>query len=172
MRVEYSPEFVSRFWQKVDRSGGPNACWPWRGAIGLQGYGVLSQRRRPNRPAYDSAHRVAFEITYGMVLPGFYVCHHCDRRECANPAHLFVGLAADNNHDMMRKGRYVGFHAPRRVLRGTQKSHAKLNDEAVRAIRAAIAGGALQREVAAVYGVGPHTISNVVRRTNWKHVED
>src|SRR5438874_974236 len=27
------------FWSKVDKSGGPDACWPWTGCINAWGYG-------------------------------------------------------------------------------------------------------------------------------------
>ena len=42
-----------RFWSKADRSGGPEACWPWMAARNEHGYGVMRIEGRNVR-----AHRV------------------------------------------------------------------------------------------------------------------
>lgn len=93
------------FWPRVDRSGGPNACWLWTGAKtghphGCGGYGVINFKRK----AYG-AHKVAWTITNGPVAKGLYVLHKCDVRHCCNPAHLFLGTHKDNMDDMTAKGR-------------------------------------------------------------------
>jgi hypothetical protein len=83
------------------RPGEPDACWPWLGTRDHDGYGVIGDdARRQMR-----AHRLAWERVNGPLPPGRYVLHHCDNPPCCNPAHLFVGTIADNNHDMIRKGR-------------------------------------------------------------------
>jgi hypothetical protein len=52
---------IGRFWQKVDSSGGPDACWPWAGHIGENGYGIVSLKGK----AYK-AHRVSYFIARGL----------------------------------------------------------------------------------------------------------
>ena len=34
-----------------------------------------------------------------------FACHTCDNPRCVNPRHIWVGDAAQNNHDARRKGR-------------------------------------------------------------------
>jgi hypothetical protein len=37
---------------------------------------------------------------------GMHVLHRCDIPACCRPACLFLGTLADNNHDMIAKGRH------------------------------------------------------------------
>lgn len=94
---------VERFWPKVNKSGGPGACWPYTGYINQEGYGQfsLTSQRAIN------AHRYAYIITNGPLEEGMKVCHKCDNPPCCNPAHLFEGTAMDNVQDMINKGRKV-----------------------------------------------------------------
>lgn len=97
--------FVERFWNKVDKSGGPNACWPWTGAKTSFGYGDF----RVSRGLRLSTHRLAWELTHGVILPGLCVCHKCDRPSCCNPRHMFLGTRRDNTRDSIKKGRaFIG----------------------------------------------------------------
>lgn len=96
-----SPEFVDRFWSKVDKRG-PDECWPWTGARSVTGYGMLSV---PGLQAPVQAHRVACGLATGSVQDGRYVCHSCDNPGCCNPAHLWIGTHRENMHDMHAKGR-------------------------------------------------------------------
>lgn len=100
---------AARFWSKVDRSAGPDGCWPYRGAL-VRGYGrfVLSWDRPGNgaRVKIVRAHRYAFRLARGRdPLPGLDLCHRCDNRACCNPAHLWEGTRRDNMQDASRKGR-------------------------------------------------------------------
>lgn len=89
-----------RFWAKVDKSAGADACWPWTGALFRSGYGMIGIENQARR-----ANRIAWQLTHGEIQPGLLVCHHCDNPPCVNPTHLFLGTAQDNTNDMMRKGR-------------------------------------------------------------------
>lgn len=91
---------VHPFWRRVDRSGGPDACWPWMRVPSTGGYGLAKYKGRRR-----IASRVAWELTNGPIPGGMQVLHHCDNPPCCNPAHLFLGTVADNVADMIAKGR-------------------------------------------------------------------
>ena len=89
-----------RFWSRV-RPGLPDECWPWLGKLDSQtGYAQFCWNAKKT-----SAHRFAWEVTFGPIPFGLFVCHKCDNRACQNPSHLWLGTASDNNKDMFRKGR-------------------------------------------------------------------
>lgn len=91
---------VAAFWARVDKSAGPDACWPWTGSTFRSGYGQIGNRHLP-----VLAHRAAHQLTHGAIPRGACVLHRCDNPLCCNPAHLFVGSARDNARDKAAKGR-------------------------------------------------------------------
>jgi len=68
----------------------------------------------------------------------------------------------------------AGAPAPTRTpsasRRGEEHGQAKLNEDAVRAIREAYTHGATQRRLGDAYGVTPTLIGYIVRRKIWTHV--
>jgi hypothetical protein len=85
---------AERFWAKVDRSGGPTACWPFTAYINPKGYGRFAHGKA------TLAHRVAYLLLVGPIPAGLdldHTCHNpdactpgpsCPHRRCCNPAHL------------------------------------------------------------------------------------
>lgn len=120
---------IQRFWSRVDKSG---QCWIWTRGKSRNGYGRF---RLKGKIIY--AHRFAFEITYGTVLPGLHICHKCDNPPCCNPKHLWAGTPADNMHDRDRKGRgrfkvisYPKVPREKPVPKGSPEYRAKLSEKA------------------------------------------
>lgn len=162
-----------RFWSHVDRSGGPDTCWPWTGYRHRNGYGY-STGEFLGLGRVTTAHRLAWTVTNGPIPPGLDVCHRCDNPPCVNPAHLFLGTRAENMADAAAKGRTARGEqlAHRPVRRGTQVVSASLTEDQVRVIRTRYAAGERNHtRLAAEYGVAPTTVSRIVRRTAWRHVD-
>lgn len=54
---------------------------------------------------HQLAHRFIWEINFGKIPKGLFVCHKCDNPPCCEITHLFLGTPADNTRDMLAKGR-------------------------------------------------------------------
>lgn len=115
----YKPRVISdpvlRFWSQVDRSGGPDACWPWTGTRVRRGYGQFNVRR-----ARIPAHRYAYDLAHpDAPLGALLACHHCDNPPCCNAAHLFAGDSSANQLDAAEKRRH----------RNARKTHCAMGHE-------------------------------------------
>lgn len=75
-----------RFWPKVDKSAGPDACWPWIAHKAWNGYGEF--RMPTNKGKLLKAHRVSYMLLIGPVPDNLDLDHLCRNRACVNPAHL------------------------------------------------------------------------------------
>jgi len=171
---------AERFWSFVLKT---ETCWLWQSYRNDQGYGQY-RIKDSGRKIY--AHRLAYELTYGLILPGLFCCHHCDTPHCVRPGHLFLGTQRDNMRDMMNKQRNMHVVCPEllargerhgrrlhpeRYPRGEQQFLAKLTETRVQEIRAMYAnnqGG--YRTLARIFGVSPTLIRYIVLRKIWTHV--
>lgn len=90
------------FWEKVDRSGGPRACWPWLGASTDPKRGKNGTYGRCRAwGTQTTAHRVALALHLGRdIRDGLFVLHSCNNPPCCNPAHLREGTHKDNMLDL------------------------------------------------------------------------
>src|SRR5262245_33564771 len=131
------------FWHYVDRSGGPDACWPWKRSRDTGGYGQLWENGRLRR-----AHQVAFEWVNGPCTNN--TLHHCDNPPCCNPVHLYDGSLKQNSQDRERRGR----GRPGR-LNGNDHGRAILRDVDVLEVRTRMLSDA---KYAKKFGVSKSTI--------------
>lgn len=154
----------TRFWSKVDRSGGPEACWPWTAGTYKGGYGQfwcveLKQGRR--------AHAVALELHTGEPANGRLACHSCDNPPCCNPKHLWWGTQKSNTADRHAKGRTSSQH--------TNRPHAKLTPEIVAECRRRYDPGSYKNGSAALareFGVNQTTMYEAIRGDQWRRVRE
>jgi hypothetical protein len=138
--AKYDRDRLESYGTRDERTG----CLLWQGAS-RTGYGVV---RMPGHAQPVALHRLMLERKLGRQLEGGECAlHRCDTPSCYEPDHLFLGTAADNNADTVRKGR-----ARRRV---------KLTDAQVREIRVKLALGYTQTEIGAAYGVTHACVSHI-----------
>lgn len=145
-----------RLWEKVDKTAN---CWLWQGSRSNFGHGYIALGGRGD--GRIGVHHLSYALHIGPVPDGLWVLHRCDVPHCVNPDHLFVGTQQDNVNDMLSKGRHA---------RGSDKSGAKLNDDAVRAIRVLLADGVMKTEIGRRFNVTDTIIRRIERGQAWGHV--
>lgn len=136
------------FWKRVTQSP---KCWIWNGGTNKMGYGFYGRRK---------AHRMAWEFTYGEIPKGQCVCHTCDVRNCVNPSHLFLGTTAENNYDMLAKGRGVN-------PKGEAHGMSRLSVLEVCEIKALAKPGNYS-SLARDFGVSVQQISRIANGQQWR----
>lgn len=139
---------AERFWEKVLKREGDDACWVWVGAWNSKGYGHMIVERKT-----VSAHIISWFLEYG-VWPKKCMLHECDLPRCVRPKHLWEGTHVENMKDMFNKGRNFdpGF------------IHAKLTNEDIEQIRK-IGTKMAQSKLGEKFDVSQTAISKILR--NW-----
>jgi|SRR5882672_1393227 len=155
------PPAIDRFWARVKKT---KTCWLWQGPLeSWFGRGNIRLDKLPGeiRGAHVFVHRFSWMIHNGPIPEGIDVCHTCDVAHCVRPDHLFLGTQADNNADMVQKGRQC---------KGSQQYNAKLKEKDIPVIRRLGDDGLSEQKIANLYDVSQVAISCVLLRKTWKHV--
>lgn len=139
---------VTRFWALIDRSGGDDACWPWTG-YSEDGYGKFFYQG-----GMRVAPRLALSFWSGeLPSPGLETCHSCNNPPCCNPRHLRFDTRQSNVDDCVAAGRF--------------RVRSKISSDDARVIRERVAAGAIQKDLAAQYGISPSAITSIIRGDRW-----
>lgn len=94
------PKVQQRIWAKVDKTGGPDACWAWLGSMGSHGYGTFTVARK-----YQNApHRLIWMMRFGEIPEDRIVLRTCSETWCCNPGHMFL----DEHGSAIRKRKALG----------------------------------------------------------------
>ena len=152
----FDQEFIDRFEAKIAKGDG---CWEWTASLAGKGYG---QMKLPKQRKQEYSHRLAYMIYKGEIPKGIDVCHQCDNPKCCNPDHLFLGTRKENLQDMKQKNRH---------LNGEKNAGAKLTEEDVVKIKACLAAGMSQTQIAKAFNVQQMAISRIKTGDRWAHVK-
>lgn len=109
------------------------------------------------------AHRVSFQIHFGDIPDGLFICHKCDNPKCVNPSHLFAGTNKDNVQDMILKQRdYRGI-----AKIGASHPMAKLSERQVINI---LSDNRSLSQIAKDYSISKSYVSSLKKGRTWKHI--
>ncbi len=148
----YGVDPIQRFNQKyiIDEQ---TKCWEWQDTLNNDGYGML---RVGNKML--SAHRFAYEYFVEPLDYNYEICHKCNNRKCVNPEHLRQDTKSSNMIDSLNIGT-LNFQ--------------KLNIDQVIQIKKLLKNYYRGQcsDLAKLYQVDRHTISNIKRGKTWSHVK-
>lgn len=139
------PQAARPTFEALVAQAGDDDCWLWTGPTNAKGYG---------RHRHVQAHRLAYFFSTGVDPFDQVVCHKCDNPPCVNPNHLFLGTIADNQRDMVEKGRNVECTAAR----------TKVSPEDRQQMAELWTAGATQAELAQRFGISTSQVAYWMER--------
>jgi hypothetical protein len=157
-----TPNDIKRFWSKVDRSGGPDTCWPWLARTDKDGYGKFQYGPHGGQ-THVRAHVFSLRLHKRQTGP---VARHykCYSPPCCNWRHLKWGTPSDNRQDTVRAGREpIGEEKPTTKL--TAADVQILQEKYKKHVPHAYNFCA---RYAREYGVSKATVQHAVTGLNWK----
>lgn len=147
---------AERFWEKVDVRLG-NHCWNWIGGKHhIYGYGHFWVNGKTK-----TSSRIAWELVYGEIPAGLFICHKCDNPSCCNPDHLFLGTTQENMTDRNNK---------KHTACGEYNGRSKLTTKDVILIRSLYNTGVSVKKISIQFNVVETTIYSIIRGETWASV--
>lgn len=154
-RIAARKPIEERFFARIHKLSGADACWLWTGAPTAYGYGTISVEG-----TITPAHRLSYVLHHGSIPEGLFILHKCPKGEnrlCVNPDHLALGTNQDNVDDKVFWNRQA--HLPK-----------KLTEHDIHVIRQQAALGHSYRSIGRKFAVTHHTIEAIVTRRTWAHI--
>lgn len=153
-------KLIKRFQKNVQIVGD---CWEWTASLFSNGYGQFRVGKKKVK-----AHRFAFRVFNGRILPELFVCHSCDNPKCVRPSHLFAGSAKENAQDRDSKGRGKAIFP--RLIGENNPAH-KTDEQTVKLIRKKRQEqNTTFEQLASDFGLSLSQIANIIHRRSWKNV--
>lgn len=153
-----------KFWAMVDRSGGPDACWPWTGRRDRRGYGrkwwTINGRSKEWR-----AHQIGYFLTHGDLPPRVGILHDCDDPPCCNPRCLHPGDQKVNMAEAKARGRTTKGRA---TVFGSAHGNAKLTEEAAVEISRRLDLGATKIGLSREFNISRWTVQEIAKGKRWR----
>jgi hypothetical protein len=130
-------------------------CIEWPFASDGKGYGQLMIAGKKYRP-----HRLICSQAHGEMSSEFHAAHYCGNRACCNPRHIRWATAKENVDDKIKHGT---------ARSGEAMTQAVLTEQQVREIRGI--KHLPQTKIAEMFGIKQGTVSDIVTRKTWRHVD-
>ena len=137
-------------------------CHEFTGRKDGSGYGQLKDKGKG-----VLVHRWMWQQAHGPIPQGRNILHRCDNPACVNLEHLFIGDHAANMADKAAKGR------SKNVPRGFshKRPMAKVTQAQVLEIRALLARGYRQADIARDFGLSRQLVSDISLGKTWAHLD-
>jgi len=112
---------------------------------------------------YVMAHRVIWEYVRGPIPDDGQEINHLNGVKHDNRLGNLELVTPSEN---VKHAHRTGLHS----LKGSRNNHAKLTEQDIPSIRAALAAGETARQIAERYGVGKYAICKIRQGIRWQHV--
>ena len=147
-------ELLRRMWSYVDKSAGPDACWPWKGGVNDNHYSIFhdgkNSAKSVRRMVFFGVHETPDDKRYYVLL----TCPNANR--CCNPSHMYKSLFKYGTE------KNPNINSPEPITR-------KLTENKVREIRRLYSTGEFtQARLGLKFKVSTPTINAIVRRQTWR----
>ena len=145
-------------------------CWEWQGALTSKGY-ACANWKGINVVAHRLVWAISNEVPYDSIPIKTAILHMCRNRACIRPAHLKSGRQKYNDKAALAANKRRVADGTHNLL-GSRHPLAKLTEDDIPIIRARLAKGDCQKDIARDFGVSAPAISGVKTGRTWRHIGD